>query len=105
MTYQTIRKMQSIYLPVLLGDDTVQDMIDKGFIWKLEGSMGRYAMDLLRGGVCMLPLERRIDYYGNTVPSRNDVKPGTPGSFQNCQGFWARVDEGDIDAIEALDYI
>jgi hypothetical protein len=30
----------------------------------------------------MLGRDQYRDYYGNTIPSRDDVKPGTKGSYQ-----------------------
>ena len=30
----------------------------------------------------MLGKERAKDYYGNTIPSRDDVQPGTTGSYE-----------------------
>ena len=89
-----LQKMHSFY--------EAQKSINSGLVWKMEGSAGRYAMDLLRSGICILPTVRRIDYYGNTVPSRYDVKPGSCGSFLNAQDFWARVEDGDFDALEAV---
>lgn len=100
MNYQSILKLQKIY-----GANKMQELINTGMAWRFEGSVGRHAMDLLRGGACMLPKHRTVDAYGNTVPSRYDVKPGTPGSFLNCAEFWQGVDEGDIDHVEALEYI
>lgn len=70
---------------------------------RMEGSVGRFAMDCLEAGVCMLPRERRIDYYGQTVPSRNDLKAGTKGTYQNAVRFWTEVEEGDFDAVEWLE--
>jgi hypothetical protein len=69
----------------------------------MEGSVGRFASEMLEAGVCMLPLQRKIDYYGQVVPSRLDLKAGSKGTFQNCARFWAQVMEGDFDAIEWLE--
>jgi len=57
-----------------------QGLIDSGDAWRLEGSVGRTAMDLIRGGQCMLGEEGHTDYYGNYVPSRFEVEAGTKGS-------------------------
>jgi len=51
----------------------------------------------------MLPLEPRIDYYGNRVPSRNMLKQGTKGTFLNSVNFWNRVNNGDFDTIDWLE--
>ena len=57
-----------------------QHMIDTGQAWHLEGFVGRTAMNMIDIGVCMLGEERHRDFWGNVVPSRWDVKPGTKGS-------------------------
>jgi len=51
-----------------------------GGMWGLQGSYGRAMMDAIRGGHCMLGTKSARDYYGNGIPSRNDVQPGTKGS-------------------------
>lgn len=58
----------------------MQDLIDTGTAWQLEGSVGRKAMSLIESGECMLGEEGHRDYWGNYVPSRNEVKAGTKGS-------------------------
>jgi hypothetical protein len=57
-----------------------QDLINSGMAWKLEGHVGRTAMSLIEQGVCMLGEQGHRDYYGNYVPSRFEVQPGTKGS-------------------------
>ena len=54
MNYQTIKKMQKEY--DVFG---IQAMINSGDCWKLEGSVGRHASNLLDIGVCMLPTIKR----------------------------------------------
>ena len=58
----------------------MQRAINNGMAWKMQGSYGRAAMDALEAGHCMLGRERQRDYYGNLIPSRDDVAPGTKGS-------------------------
>lgn len=98
MNYQRITKLQETYNVI-----GVQAMINSGDCWKLEGSVGRFAMNMLESGVCMLPKEAKVDYYGNTVPSRDMLKKGTKGTYQNCKEFWKRVEDGDLEAIEWLE--
>ena len=38
-------------------------------------------MDAIEAGVCLLGKSRARDYYGNTIPSRDDVEAGTKGSY------------------------
>lgn len=88
MNYQTIKKLQREY-----GYDKLQAMINSGDAWTMEGSYGRAAMDALAAGACMLPKEAHFDYYGNRVPSRDDLKPGTKGTFQLASRFWENYEE------------
>jgi hypothetical protein len=60
----------------------VQKLIDSGHAWTLEGSVGRYAMQMIEAGHCVLGEEGRTGAYGNYVPSRHEVKPGTKGSVE-----------------------
>ena len=97
MNTQRIKKLQKDY-----GFTAAQDGINSGTVWKMEGSAGRYASDLLKSGVCLLPTVRRVDYYGNVVPSRYDVKSGTMGSYHRAVKFWTKA--WDMDD-ETLDYL
>lgn len=92
MHFQTIKKLQADY-----GFTEIQNMINSGQAWKMEGSYGRQAMQLLESGACMLPKEKKIDYYGNTVPSRDMLKEGTTGTFKNAVNFWNAVLDGEIE--------
>jgi hypothetical protein len=64
-------------------DETVamfQGLIDSGQAWRLQGSYGRTAMAMIEDGVCTLGPTGHRDYYGNYVPGRDEVEPGTKGS-------------------------
>ena len=87
MNYQQIIKLQKTY-----GYDIEQDKINSGLCWKMEGSVGRNAMRLLESGACMLPKYANLGYYGNRVPSRDDLQAGTKGTFKNSQRFWLGVE-------------
>lgn len=50
-----------------------QYLIDSGLWLTLQGRIGRGARDLIEAGVCKLPEESQIDYYGNKVPSRSGI--------------------------------
>lgn len=67
---------------------TLQSLIDSGTVWSLEGSAGRAAMQALESGACFLPLQRSRDYWGNTIPARSDLKPGTKGTLENSARFY-----------------
>lgn len=84
MNIKTIYKLQREY-----GLSEMQEAINSGMAWRLEGSVGRTAMQLLRSGACLLPKEAVIDAYGNKVPSRDEVVSGTLGSFENSVNFWS----------------
>ena len=73
----------------------LQKAINGGVAWKMQGSYGRTMMDAIRSGHCMLGHTRHTDYYGNVIPSRDDVEEGTKGSYEyvlNMMGAdWADV--------------
>ena len=62
--------------------EAYQALIDSGSAWRLEGHVGRTAMQLIENGDCILGEEGHSDYYGNYVPSRTEVEPGTKGSIE-----------------------
>lgn len=84
MDINTIREFQQAY-----GYSQVQEWIDTGLAWKLEGSVGRGAMDALGTGACFLPDTPAMDYYGNRIPSRDELKDGSKGTLLNSQRFWS----------------
>lgn len=62
--------------------EAYQHLINTGQVWRMEGSMGRTAMDLIESGHCVLGEQGHRDYWGNYVPSRYEVEPGTKGSVE-----------------------
>jgi len=66
----------------------MQTLIDNGTAWKMEGSCGRAAMQALESGACFLPEQASKDYWGNRIPSRNELKDGTKGTLGNSVAFW-----------------
>jgi hypothetical protein len=52
-------------------------------------------MDAISAGLCLLGREACADYWGNAIPGRDDVKPGTKGSAlfvkQQSGQQWART--------------
>jgi hypothetical protein len=76
----------------------IQQGINSGSVWLTSGETGRHAMQLLKTGACFLPLESQTDYWGNRVPSRDELQSGTTGTLENSQAYWDRFfDEGTID--------
>lgn len=67
---------------------TMQRLIDSGEVWGLEGAAGRAAARALKSGECFLPPFRRMDYWGNVIPSRDELEPGSKGTLANSARFW-----------------
>ena len=86
MKFYQIKSMQSE-----MQYDNLQDLIDTGLAWKMEGYVGRACMDALKSGACFLPTSSRKDAYGNVVPSRYQVQKGTAGSYQNSVKFYTNA--------------
>ena len=59
---------------------SIQRAINSG-AWTFQGSYGRTMMDAIRSGRCMLGTKGFRDYYGNYIPTRDEVQSGTKGSF------------------------
>jgi len=59
----------------------IQRAINAGS-WSLQGSYGRTMMDAITSGRCMLGANDCKDYWGNHIPSRDQVQEGTKGSIQ-----------------------
>lgn len=59
----------------------LQAAINDGTAWSLQGAYGRELMAAITNGYCMLGVNAARDYYGNVIPARDDVKPGTKGSW------------------------
>lgn len=69
------------------GWDEMQGFINRG-LWGLEGSFGRAMMDAIEQGACMLGEKATRDYWGNPIPGRYDVQPGTKGSPEYALAYW-----------------
>ena len=82
-----------------------QKLIDSGDAWRLEGSVGRWCMDLIKSGYCMLGKVGHKNYYGGYVPSRFEVEAGTKGSVQFVKDAQEKRDnEGDCyEGVEFYD--
>lgn len=58
----------------------IQELIDSGNAWRLEGSIGRACMAAIESGDAILGPTPTRDAYGNLVPAWWMVQPGTKGS-------------------------
>ena len=67
----------------------LQALINSGAAWKLEGSVGRAAMAAIETGACAVGVEAHRDFYGNLVPSRDMLAPGSVGTveYMKEQGY------------------
>ena len=83
MNLRELRKKQ-----IYAGFDKMQNIIDTGAVWHMEGSMGREAMSLLEIGACFLPNKARRDAYGNRIPARSELTQGTKGTLLNAINFY-----------------
>ena len=70
--------------------EDVQELIDSGMAWHLEGAVGRACMQAIRDGDCVLGPTGHRDFYGNYVPSLAEVQPGTLGSVEYAAAMQAR---------------
>lgn len=70
-----------------------QEIIDNGMAWKMEGRVGRKAMEYLSIGACFLPLTTHYDYWGNEIPARTKVDSGSMGSLLNAKRFWTDTEK------------
>ena len=86
MKFYKLKQLQFAY-----GYDQMQEMIETGMAWKMEGAYGRDVMDSLRSGACFLPTTSKKDYYGSTIPSRYQVQKGTAGSYENSVKFYTNL--------------
>jgi hypothetical protein len=59
---------------------SLQRAINSGEGWRLQGSFGRAMMAAIEGGACMLGSSGCRDYWGNYIPSRDEVVDGSKGS-------------------------
>lgn len=78
----------------------MQSLINSGTVWSLQGSYGRAAMDALESGRNMLGKRAHRDYWGNRIPSRDEVKAGTKGSRQLVVEQFGEEYAAMLDAVE-----
>lgn len=83
LTLQDIDAIESAYDDESAEDHyyAIQHAINSGTAWAFQGHYGRVMMDAITHGHCMLGRDQARDYYGNVIPSRDDVQKGTKGSY------------------------
>lgn len=76
----------------------VQEAINEGTAWKFQGGVGRRLLDAITSGRCLFGKTCAWSYYGNYIPSREEVTPGTKGSLEyvirRCGEDWANYIKG-----------
>jgi hypothetical protein len=82
-------------------DMSTQGLINSGMAWRLEGAVGRACMAAIESGDAILGREGHRDYYGNYVPSRYEVEPGTKGSLGYANRMRAN---DDMDMLTEYDF-
>jgi len=60
---------------------SLQKAINSGSAWSFQGSYGLAMMAAIEAGACLLGRDSARDYFGNRIPSRDAVAPGSKGSF------------------------
>lgn len=83
MNVGRMRSMQELY-----GVKKMQELIDTGKVWTIGGNYSRTAVEGLKVGVFVLPKYPTKDASGNEVPSRDDLRPGSAGTYLNARRFW-----------------
>ena len=70
-----------------------------GLAWRLEGRVGRAAMNALKIGAVVLSAVEHTDAYGAPVPSYEDIldEIGAPGSVANAEHYAQTFGEWDVE--------
>jgi hypothetical protein len=57
-----------------------QQQVNQGTCWNTAGSIGRQAQELISEGFILLGKTSTPSFFGGSVPGRDDVRSGSPGS-------------------------
>lgn len=82
ITQSDINAIESYDTDELEYYSAIQRAINSGMAWSFQGSYGRSMMDAIDAGRCVLGAKPARDYWGNRIPSRDEVQPGTKGSAE-----------------------
>lgn len=87
------KRYKQVHDAILEGENSqLQEWIDNGQAWKLEGHVGRTASSALEAGACVLPEVPIKDYWGNTVPAHWMLEEGTKGTVALAEEY-----EGELE--------
>lgn len=82
------KEYKQAYALAMQHEPELQELINSGLAWRLEGSVGRAASDALEAGACVLPSEAIQDYWGSTVPAWWMLQNGTKGTPKNTLDYY-----------------
>jgi len=82
---------------------TIQRAINEGSAWRFQGSYGRAMMSSIESGRCMLGLTSFEDAYGNLIPSRSDIQPGSKGSREFVVAAFGEAWVKSLDSAASVD--
>jgi len=79
-----VSKMPIYYLEDPEGNGLTEDQtialwqhgVDTGIVWGLQGWYGRTAHAMLEEGTLKYPEKRTHDYYGNPIPTHEEISSG-----------------------------
>lgn len=83
-------RYEAVHDAILAGPNAqLQQWVDSGTAWLLEGFVGRQAADALASGALVLSPQRQRDYWGGQIPAYTDVEDhvGSPGSVANAESY------------------
>lgn len=83
-------RYEAVHAAILAGPNAqLQQWVDSGAAWQLEGFIGRQASDALAAGALVLSPHRTRDYWGSNIPAYTDVvdEVGSSGSVANAEAY------------------
>jgi len=81
---------------------STQELIDSGQAWLMEGHIGRQCMAAIENGYAVLGPTAQRDYWGNRIPARTEVQPGTLGSIEYANKLREQRGEEPIETDRAF---
>ncbi len=90
MTTTLQERYDAVHTAILAGPNReLQEWVDSGLAWHLEGFIGRSASDALAAGALVLSPQRTRDYWGTPIPAYTDLvdEVGSSGSVANAEAY------------------